>query len=97
MLRTLGDRPAIRPDRRAARHSQADSPTGGPADGGSRLLIWVARRMRSAGDRLFHADDQRAIARGWQVTPGRSGLSRTYRDRRFDGLAARSGDRGQGR
>jgi hypothetical protein len=44
----------------------------------------LARRVRSAGDRLFHASDARALARGWQITAGRSGLSRAYRDPRFD-------------
>jgi hypothetical protein len=37
---------------------------------------------------MFIADDTRAIANGWQITPGKLGLTRTYRDPRFDSLTA---------
>jgi hypothetical protein len=49
----------------------------------NRLVRWLLNRLEAAGNRLFAADDQRAAARGWQVTPGRYGLSRQYRDPRF--------------
>jgi hypothetical protein len=52
----------------------------------NRLVRWLLNRLEAAGNRLFAADDQRAAARGWQVTPGRYGLSRRYRDPRFDML-----------
>jgi DnaJ-class molecular chaperone len=39
------------------------------------------------GARIFLVDDALAHAHGWQVTAGRSGLSRSYRDPRFDLLA----------
>jgi len=51
------------------------------------MMTWLAVKVRSAGDRMFCADDTRAIANGWQITPGKLGLRRTYRDPRFDALA----------
>ena len=56
----------------------------------------LARRVRTAGDRLFRASDTRAAGYGWRVTAGRSGLSRTYRDPRFDLLAGCPDCRGSG-
>jgi DnaJ-class molecular chaperone len=40
------------------------------------------------GDRLFRFDDQLAIERNWQITKRHGGLSRSYRDPRFDTLHA---------
>jgi hypothetical protein len=54
----------------------------------NRLVRWLLNRLEAAGNRLFAADDQRAAARGWQITPGSHGLSRRYRDPRFDMLTA---------
>lgn len=87
MRQTTGDRMASRPVQRTARYEEAAGPPGEAPSGRGRLLSWLAGRISSAGDRLFRADDKRAIASGWQITPGRSGLSRTYRDPRFDLLA----------
>ena len=53
------------------------------------LVRWLLNRLEAAGNRLFAADDQRAAARGWQITPGTYGLSRRYRDPRFDTLISR--------
>jgi hypothetical protein len=53
----------------------------------SRLLAWLADQTRSAGHRMFRSDDALATASGWQITTGRWGLSRTYRDPRFAALA----------
>jgi len=53
----------------------------------SRLLATLLGRVALAGDRAFRADDARAASCGWQVAIGRAGLSRTYRDQRFDLLA----------
>jgi hypothetical protein len=61
-----------------------------------RLVRWLLNRLVAAGNRLFAADDQRAAERGWQVTPGRHGLSRRYRDPRFDALISCPGCQGNG-
>jgi hypothetical protein len=52
----------------------------------NRLVRWLLNRLEAAGNRLFAADDQRAAARGWHIIPGSHGLSRRYRDPRFDML-----------
>lgn len=45
------------------------------------------RRLTGAlGARLFHEDDARALCRGWQIEIRHAGLTRTYRDPRFDRL-----------
>jgi hypothetical protein len=61
----------------------------------SRLLTWLLAQIALAGDRVFRADDALAAARGWQVAVGRAGLTRTYRDPRFDQLAASRGPMAQ--
>src|SRR6266446_939538 len=50
----------------------------------SRLLAWLLAQIALAGDRAFKADDVLAASSGWQAAAGRAGLSRTYRDPRFD-------------
>jgi hypothetical protein len=55
--------------------------------------IFAAHRI---WDRLFAADDARARERGWQITVQRGGLSRSYRDPRFDLLMACAECRGAG-
>jgi hypothetical protein len=48
--------------------------------------------LERAGQTVFRADDESARRHGWQVKAGRFGLSRVYRDPRFDLLPAeRSG------
>jgi hypothetical protein len=47
---------------------------------------WLRRLIEAAGDRLFRTDDQTAIKNHWQITKRHSGLSRSYRDPRFDTL-----------
>jgi hypothetical protein len=49
-------------------------------------LDLVIRLLRTLGGKIFQADDRYARDRGWQITSSRSGLSRTYRDPRFDSL-----------
>jgi len=44
---------------------------------------------RRAGERLFMSADEEAYWRGWQIAQLRGGLSRVYRDPRFDTLRAR--------
>jgi ribosomal protein L37E len=60
-------------------------------------LDLVLRLVRALGGKIFRADDRYARNRGWQVTSGRGGLSRTYRDPRFDSLTACPACGGQGR
>jgi hypothetical protein len=45
---------------------------------------------RRAGERLFMSADEEAHWRGWQIAQLWGGLSRIYRDPRFDTLHARS-------
>jgi hypothetical protein len=45
-------------------------------------------RLQRLGDHLFRAGDARARGYGWEVTSRRRGLSRSYRDPRFDLLAS---------
>jgi hypothetical protein len=51
------------------------------------LAAWMARLLDTMGQRLFASADARARQRGWKVTYGNGGLSRRYRDPRFDTLA----------
>ena len=44
--------------------------------------------IEAAGDRLFRRDDQWAIEHNLQITAHHGGLSRRYRDPRFDTLYA---------
>jgi hypothetical protein len=48
----------------------------------------LLRALSAIGDKIFQADDRRARDHGWQVVPRRGGLSRSYRDPRFDRLVA---------
>ena len=50
------------------------------------LVDWLSRLLRNFGDRLFADTDARARRHGWQVTRRHGGLSRRYRDPRFDSL-----------
>jgi hypothetical protein len=58
------------------------------------LLI---RGLSLVGSKIFLADDRRACERGWQVLPRHGGLSRTYRDPRFDYLTRCAACSGRGR
>jgi len=57
------------------------------------FLLWLS----AVGSRIFEADDRLARDRGWQITPRRGGLSRNYRDPRFDSLVACTACSGRGR
>src|ERR1700730_546252 len=50
------------------------------------LVDRLSRLLRNFGDRLFADTDARARRHGWQVTRRHGGLSRRYRDPRFDSL-----------
>lgn len=50
----------------------------------ARVTGWLGRLIRTAGNRLFQAEDARARQYSWQITTRRGGLARTYRDPRFD-------------
>ena len=58
------------------------------AVGGHGPVHWLSKVIEAVGDRLFRSDDQRAIERNWQITKRHGGLSRSYRDPRFDTLYA---------
>ena len=45
---------------------------------------FLAGLLGRAGEVIFRADDEFARDQGWQVTTGRFGLSRTYRQPDFD-------------
>ncbi len=59
---------------------------------GGLLLRWT----RAIGSKIFRAGDRRARDQGWQVIPRHGGLSRRYRDPRFDNLAACTACNGRG-
>jgi hypothetical protein len=46
----------------------------------------LLRVLSAIGSKIFRTDDGRARDRGWQIIPRHGGLSRTYRDPRFDYL-----------
>ena len=54
--------------------------------GGHGPVRWLIRLIEAAGDRLFRSDDQWAKDHDWQITKRHRGLSRSYRDPRFDTL-----------
>jgi hypothetical protein len=46
------------------------------------LIRWLS----AFGNKIFEADDRRARDRDWEITPSHGGLSRSYRDPRFNYL-----------
>jgi len=56
----------------------------------------LLRTLSAIGSKIFEEDDRRARERGWQILPRHSGLSRTYRDPRFDYLTACAACNGRG-
>jgi hypothetical protein len=58
---------------------------------------WLAERLRAATGRLFAADDRKAREHGWQIGCRHGGLSRRYRDPRFDTLTTCPWCHGSGR
>ena len=46
----------------------------------------LKRGMSMIGSKIFQEDDDRAHHQGWQIIQRHGGLSRTYRDARFDYL-----------
>jgi hypothetical protein len=51
-----------------------------------RLSAWFRNISRKIGDRVFAANDEEARWHGWEIIPRHAGLSRRYRDPRFDTL-----------
>jgi hypothetical protein len=47
---------------------------------------WLAGILRRIGAKLFAVNDAEAYWRGWEITQLHGGLSRRYRDRRFETL-----------
>jgi len=62
----------------------------------SRAADQLAAWVRAGGDRLFREQDESARRHGWDVQLRHGGLSRTYRDPRFDSLRACPACRGVG-
>lgn len=56
----------------------------------------LLRGLSAIGSKIFRADDCRAHDHGWQITPRHGGLSRSYRDPRFDYLVACTACNGHG-
>jgi hypothetical protein len=52
--------------------------------------------LGAIGDKIFQADDRWARDHGWRIVPRRGGLSRSYRDPRFDRLVACATCNGRG-
>ena len=52
--------------------------------------------LRRLAARLFREQDAAAVRHGWQIETGRTGLSRVYRDPRFDRFARCPQCRGSG-
>ena len=50
------------------------------------MPTWLAGRLRETTDRLFQGPDERARQYGWTVEVKHGGMSRRYRDPRFDSL-----------
>lgn len=61
--------------------------------------VWglLQRGSSTIGKKIFRSSDCQAHQHGWQIIPGHGGLSRTYRDPRFDHLAACMTCNGRGR
>ena len=57
------------------------------------LLLCV---LGAISKKIFRADDSCARDQGWQIIPRHGGLSRTYRDPRFDHLVACTACNGHG-
>jgi hypothetical protein len=53
-----------------------------------RIKGWLVARIRACSDRLFRDLDEQARQHGWNMETGPYGLSRSYRDPRFDALRA---------
>jgi hypothetical protein len=54
---------------------------------GKGFRAWWVLRLRKIGQYAFAATDARARQYGWQIEERRGGLSRRYRDPRFDTFA----------
>jgi hypothetical protein len=60
-----------------------------PARPGSvlaKITAWFADRSTTITDRIFAEPDARARQHGWSVEVRHGGMSRRYRDPRFDSL-----------
>ena len=64
-------------------------PAGHPDYARRRWTDWLKYQFRLATDRAFQDQDARARQHGWTVEVRQGGLSRRYRDPRFDSLASR--------
>jgi hypothetical protein len=60
------------------------------------LLDLLLYALSAIGSKIFRTDDCRARNQGWQIIPRHGGLSRLYRDPRFDFLIACAACAGHG-
>jgi len=86
-----GDASTLTPEVKRIMNANADPPVGQAPF--SRLRAFILR----LGASLHAAADAGARRRGWTVTPSASGLSRSYRDPRFDRFARCPACAGKGR
>jgi hypothetical protein len=56
----------------------------------------LLRLLSTIGSKIFRADDCYAREHGWQISPRHGGLSRAYRDPRFDSLISCAACNGRG-
>ena len=87
-MRRLDDEKGAPP--RCSASPEDRRPAAGPAVReriSGRLVAW----MRTRSDRLFRNLDEQARHHGWTVETGPYGLTRSYRDPRFDALRAQRG------
>jgi hypothetical protein len=56
----------------------------------------LLRGLNAISSKIFREDDRRARDQGWQIIARHGGLSRRYRDPRFDNLAACTACNGRG-
>jgi hypothetical protein len=54
----------------------------------AKISAWFADRSTTVTDRIFAESDARARRHGWSVEVRAGGMSRRYRDPRFDSLRA---------
>jgi hypothetical protein len=63
---------------------------------GNTFCDLLLRALSAIGGKVFRTEDRRARDRGWQIIPRHGGLSRSYRDPRFDYLTSCTACNGRG-
>ena len=94
--KTVGSAVQRRPDLHTRRCTNMQDHTTNPVVRKT-LCNLLIRSLNLVGGKVFQADDRRARDRGWQTNSRHGGLSRTYRDLRFDYLIPCPTCNGRGR